>query len=230
MAKVCEFFERDYPTSSLLAIVRILLRSLEQNRQPTAIISFNADTLLHTLIELFQRNEHYRGPPPHSHPRYTFKTVLRPLDSAKELLPIYHCHGAIKPKPSSATIEPRDSRDRLVFLESEYIRVATEASSWAETLFMFHALTTRMVFFGFSMSDPNMRRWLALSNQSALHDLYAMKMHTEMTPRHIWLTTHPGSSLLTTLGNEALFHLGVRPGWMADWSQTEPAFCNLLAL
>lgn len=230
VARVCAFFEREYSDCSLLAVVRALLNCLSRGHLPEAIISFNADTLLHTLIELYQRNEHYKGPPPHSHPKYAFKSVLRPLNSTKERIPIYHCHGAIKPKAPSSALEPRDSRDRLVFLESEYIRVATVASTWAETLFMFYAQTTRMVFFGFSMSDPNMRRWLALSNQSALQDLEAMTKLTEMTPRHVWLTTDPGLPELKTVRNEALVHLGVRPGWMRSWAQTESALCNLLAL
>lgn len=102
----------------------------------------------------------------------------------------------------------------MVFLESEYIRVATVASSWAETPFMFHAQTTSMLFFGFSMSDPNMRRWLALSNQIALQDLNAMTGLKEMTPHHIWLTTEPTAPELKILHDEALLHLGVRPGWM----------------
>lgn len=230
VARVCAFFEREYSDSSLLALVRSLLKCVDRGLLPEAIISFNADTLLHTLIELYQRHEHYKGPPPHSHPKYAFKTVLRPLGSAGSRLPIYHCHGAIKPKVKSGGEGPRDSRDRLVFLESEYIKVATVASTWAETLFMFHAQTTRLVFLGVSMSDPNMRRWLALSNQSALQDLEAITNLTEMTPRHIWLTTDPSSAALKILGNEALIHLGVRPGWIRNWSQTEAAFSNLLAL
>ncbi|MCU6499563.1 SIR2 family protein [Rugamonas sp. A1-17] len=228
--RVCNFFEQEYADSSLLAVVKVLLDCVREKKLPEAIISFNADTLLHTLLELYQRNEHYKGDPPYSHPEYAFKTVLRPLDSAKERLPIYHCHGAIKPKPKAAAAEPKDSRDRLVFLESEYIRVATVASTWAETLFMFHAQTTRMVFFGFSMSDPNMRRWLALSNQSALQDLEAMTNLATMTPRHVWITTDSGTPALRAVRNEALVHLGVRPGWMKSWSQTEQAFSSLLAL
>jgi predicted DCC family thiol-disulfide oxidoreductase YuxK len=95
---------------------------------------------------------------------------------------------------------------------------------------MFHAQTTRMVFFGFSMSDPNMRRWMAISNQSALQDLNALTKLTEMTPRHIWLTVDPTDPTIKTLYNEALVHLGIRPGWMRDWSQTELALRNLLAI
>jgi hypothetical protein len=213
-----------------LAVTRALLRAAEQEKLPEAVITFNADTLLHTLLDLFQSREHYLGPPPHSHPRFLFKTVLRPLDSANEKVPIYHCHGAIKPKASKSTVRPKDSRDRLVFLESEYIRVATSSSSWPETLFMFHAQTTALLMLGFSMSDPNMRRWLALANASALHDLAAMTAEREMTPRHIWLTTEVPDAKLTLLRDEALVHLGVRPGWMPDWGKSESAIANLLAL
>ncbi len=228
--KVCEFFETQYGETSLLAVTRLLLRAAEQGKLPEAVITFNADTLLHTLLDLFQSRDHYLGPPPHSHPKFLFKTVLRPLDSAHGKVPIYHCHGAIKPRAGKAVVGPRDSRDRLVFLESEYIRVATTSSSWPETLFMFQAQTTALLMLGFSMSDPNMRRWLALANNSALHDLTAMTTEREMTPRHIWLTTRTPDAKLTLLRDEALVHLGVRPGWMPDWEHSESAIANLLAL
>jgi hypothetical protein len=229
--RVCDFLEREYARCSLVGLVRFLLRAVEQGKSPEAIISFNADTLLHTLIELYERREHHRRREFRLPIKHAFKTVLRPLDSAKTLIAIYHCHGAIKPKPLSATSRsPRDSRDRAIFLESEYIRVATEASSWAETLFMFHAQTSKIVFVGLSMSDPNMRRWMALSNQSALQDLKAMTNRTEMTPRHIWLTTDPSDPALKRLRNESLIHLGIRPGWLRDWSQIEHALCNLLSV
>ncbi len=228
--KVCSFFESEYGNTSLLAVTRSLLRAAEQHKLPEAVITFNADTLLHTLLELFQSREHYLGPPPHSHPKFLFKTVLRPLDSANEKTPIYHCHGAIKPKLGVKTANPKDSRDRLVFLESEYIRVATTSSSWPETLFMFHAQTTAMLMLGFSMSDPNMRRWLALSNSSALQDLSAMTAALKMTPRHTWLTTEIKDPTLTLLKDEALVHLGVRPGWIPNWGSAEAAIANLLAM
>lgn len=228
VARICQFFETEYASTSLLAVVRVLLDALKTDRLPEAVISFNADTLLHALLELYQRHAHYQGPPPHSHPVYAFKPVFRPLNSAKDRLPIYHCHGSIKPKASSSHTDPRDSRDRLVFLESEYIKVATVASSWAETLFMFHAQTTSMLFLGFSMSDPNMRRWLALSNESALKDLAALTGRNDMTPRHIWLNTDPITPELKAIQNEALVHLGVRPGWIRNWGQTEAAIRNLL--
>ncbi|WP_250455317.1 SIR2 family protein [Caballeronia sp. ATUFL_M2_KS44] len=227
--RVCEFFEAEYRDTSLLAMVRLLLSCLQQDKLPQAVVSFNADTLLHTLLELYQRRDHYLGPPPYSHPKYAFKAVYRPTDVPRNRTPIYHCHGSIKPTAGGRK-PPRDSRDRLVFLESEYIRVATVAASWAETLFMFHAQTTTMAFLGFSMSDPNMRRWLALSNDSALQDLNALTSVTEFTPRHIWLTPDTKNAALKTLRNEALVHLGVRPGWIRDWSQTQLAFHNLLAL
>ena len=228
VAAVCNFFESEYPTSSLLVTAKFLLAAEKFHRLPDAVITFNADTLLHSLIELFQRHYHYQGPPPYSHPKYLFKPVLRPIDSHKDKVPIYHCHGAIKPKASAFL--PRDSRDRLVFLESEYIKVATTSSSWAETLFMFHAQTTHMLFVGFSMSDPNMRRWLALSNESSLRDVQALASGAEVTPRHIWITPAPAVKEQKLLLNEGLFHLGVRPGWISNWNSLKSAYENLLAI
>lgn len=230
VAEICEFFEREYAQTSLITVAKALLRALEWGRLPDAIVTFNADTLLHTLLDLYQRRDHYAGSPPHSHPDYAFKSVFRPIDSARDLVPIYHCHGAIKPRPTIALRRPSDSRDRLVFLESEYIRVATTSSSWAETLFMFQAQTSRMLCVGFSMSDPNMRRWFALSNLSAIQDVAALAKTTEMTPRHIWITTWPKSTSIRQIRNESLVHLGVRPGWISSWSDLPAAIDNLLAL
>ncbi len=228
---LCEFFEKNYSETSLLAVTRVLLKAVSEGRDPEAVITFNADTLLQALLALFQSREHFNGPPPHSHPRFHFKTVLRPLVSSAGKTPIYHCHGAIKPASGKASVTgSSDSRDRLVFLESEYIRVATKSASWPETLFMFHAQTTALLMLGFSMSDPNMRRWLALTNDSLVHDLVAMTTATQMTPRHIWLTTQVRDPKLTLLRDESLLHLGVRPGWIPDWGHAEAAIENLLAL
>ena len=87
VVRIVEFFEKNNATSSLLAVTKVLLAALEREKLPDAIISFNADTLLFTLIELYQRYYHYKGPPPYSHPKYVFKPVLRPLDSSKESVP-----------------------------------------------------------------------------------------------------------------------------------------------
>lgn len=231
VSAVCSFFESEYADTSLISVAKSLLLASSKGRLPDAVISFNADTLLHTLIDLYQRRDHYAGPPPHGHPAFAFKTVLRPIETtSRDVVPIYHCHGAIKPRASRAKKAPLDSRDRLVFLESEYIRVATTSSSWAETLFMFHAQTTRMLCIGFSMSDPNMRRWLALSNLSAIQDVSAFAKTTEITPRHIWVTTSPALASHKAIRNESLVHLGVRPGWINGWADVPAMFKNLLSL
>lgn len=231
VSDVCTFFEKEYTKTSLINVTKSLLLALKKKRLPDAIVTFNADTLLHTLIDLYQRRDHYLGPPPHGHPNFAFKTIFRPLEStAREVVPIYHCHGAIKPRGSKAKRAPRDSRDRLVFLESEYIRVATTSASWAETLFMFQAQTTRMLCLGFSMSDPNMRRWFALSNLSAIQDISTFAKITNITPRHIWITTSPASPEIRAIRNESMIHLGVRPGWIDRWADVPAVFENLLSL
>lgn len=227
---ICDFFEKEYAATSLISVAKSLLLARTKKRLPDAVITFNADTLLHTLIHLYERRDHYAGPLPHGSPTFSFKTVLRPLDStARDVVPVYHCHGAIKPRATTSRKAPRDSRDRLVFLESEYIRVATTSSSWAETLFMFQAQTTRMLCLGFSMSDPNMRRWFALSNLSVIQDVAALSKTTDTTPRHIWVTTTPSSAEAKAIRNESLVHLGVRPGWINNWGELPAVFSNLLA-
>lgn len=229
---VCNFFEKNYKNTSLLALAKSLITTLDSpEKLPSSIITFNADTLLHTIIELFQRHLHYNKPPPHSHPKYFFKTILRSTGGIpKQKIPIFHCHGAIKPKANGKSQNSYDSRDRLIFLEREYLKVATSASVWPENIFMFNAQANKMVFLGLSMSDPNIRRWMATANQINLNDLEVVAKTNVITPKHIWITTRTGDPILDKIKQVSLSHLGVRPGWIDKWSELESAFDNLLGV
>lgn len=228
----CEFFEKNYKNTSLLALAKSLIASLDApDKMPASIITFNADTLLHTIIELFQRRTHYQTPPPHSHPKYYFKTILRSTGGVpKDKIPIFHCHGAIKPKSAKKGSNQYDSRDKLVFLEQEYLQVATSSSAWPETIFMFSAQTSRMVFVGLSMADPNIRRWMATANQIYLSDIEVVAKTNDVTPSNIWITPTTGDSTLDNIKQVALSHLGVRPGWINSWSDLEVSLNNLLGI
>jgi SIR2-like domain len=231
--EVCDFFEHTYPNSSLLGVVRFLINAARANRKPHAIITFNADTLLETLIYLFLRRDHYRGPGPHGHPLYHYKSVNRPALIAnhqhKEKTNIFHCHGTIMPKQAVPS-RPKDSRDRLVFLEQEYLRIASTTASWPETLFLFHAQTTRMIFAGLSMSDANIRRWMSASETELSLDHELVFSGPRLNPKHFWVTRKPSNPELRRVKLVSMVHLGIRPAWIAEWAQLEAALSNMLAL
>jgi hypothetical protein len=230
---VAEFFENTYGNTSLLKIVRFLIAAAQRNRKPHAIITFNADTLLETLIYIFLRRDHYRGPGPHGHPLYHYKSVSRPTALAHhqyiEKTPIFHCHGTIMPK-RTITAKPNDSRDRLIFLEQEYLRVANTTAAWPETLFLFHAQTTQMLFAGLSMSDANIRRWMRSSEVELTLDHELIFKGTRVNPEHLWITREPVEAHAKRLELVSMLHLGIRPAWINDWSQLELGLSNMLAL
>lgn len=231
--EVCELFETNYKDSSLLGLVRFLIAAARADRKPHAVITFNADTFLETLIYLFLRREHYRGPGPHGHPPYHYKSVHRPAlipnFQINEKTNIFHCHGTIMPR-QAMPIDPKDSRDRLVFLEQEYLRIASTTASWPETLFLFHAQTTRLVFVGLSMSDPNIRRWMSASEAEVGQDYARLSTGTRVNPEHLWITRRPSDAPLERLKLVSMLHLGVRPAWIDEWVHLEAALRSMVAL
>ncbi len=228
--EVCNFFEKEFGSCTMLQLVKVLIDAGKQGKRPTSIITLNADTLLETLIDLFSRREHYLGPPPHSHPEYYYKSVKRAKEMSSDKTFIYHCHGAIIPDLASATSKVNDSRDRLIFLEEQYLQLATQSSSWPETLFMFHALTTDMVFLGLSMSDSNIRRWMASSETELKKDMEELKKGTVNNPRHLWINTESKDTNYKKIMLDSLTHLGIRPAYIDDWKEIGNGLTNMLAL
>lgn len=227
--QVCEFFESNFPDCSLLETTHFLIDSEAAQKNPVAVLTFNADTLLETLIVLFERRKHYSGPGPYGHPLLPYRSVRRPSDAPRRGIPIYHCHGAITPR-SAGSSDHRDSRDRLIFLENEYLKVATTSAAWPESLFLFYAQTTRMVFLGLSMADSNIRRWMNSAYIEEKHDLTLIAKGTPVNPSHLWVTKRPADSALERINLVALNHLGIRPAWLDDWRFLRASLNNLIAM
>lgn len=224
--EVCDFLENDFPQSSLLQVGRALISCINHNSSPKAVLTFNADTLLETYIDLRLRKAHYLGPGPHGHPNYPFVQVTRPSINSCDKVPIIHCHGAIAPKESDVK-RHRDSRDRLVFLEQEYLAMAASLGAWGESEFLFHAHSTKMVFLGLSMSDTNIRKWMSGINAEKSRDLSIFGCTEAPNPHHIWIKPEPSLTSLKDIYLHSLLHLGVRPGWIENWQATESAIVNL---
>ncbi len=230
--ELCNFVEKHFSDSTLFGLANTLIESIKEDKNPYAIITFNADTLLLTLIELIQRKKHYEGSPPYSHPDYHFRPVLRPFTGVphRKIL-IFHIHGSIKPRSLGKKSNIHDSRDSLVFLEEEYFQVATNSSSWLETLFMYQSQTNNLVFVGLSMSDPNIRRWLGTGYKLSVKDLTAVtgKPIDDFIFTHYWIRTKSKDTNMNAVTSIGLAHLGVKTLWLDDWSSLGNAFSNLLS-
>jgi len=228
--EICEFLETNFKGASVLGVARLLITAAQSRMAPYSVITFNADTLLETIIDLFLRRDHYLGPGPHSHPVYFYKPIHRPQDISSDKTFIYHCHGTIMPRVERESAPVFDGRDRLVFLEQEYLRIAATSASWPETLFQFHSQTTRMLFVGLSMSDANIRRWMASTNDTVARDYELLGHGRRVNPQHLWFTRKPSDPAMERLRLVSLLHLGIRPAWLEDWSQIAYALANVLGL
>lgn len=229
--ELAEFFESEYGQTSLVKVSKFFADNIGKFKMPFAIITFNADTLLHSLIEVFQRRNHFLGPPPHGHPEYNFSTILRPLGRAPDIkTPIYHIHGAIRPLSSRKSINAFDIRDKLVFLEREYLSVVTNNGNWPQSLFLFHSQMSKYVLFGLSLSDANLRRWLYQSYTLIDEDLKKISKSYRQSPPYIWITKKSANSKENDILEMGVTHLGLSIGWIDEWNHIDLALTNLLAV
>jgi hypothetical protein len=227
--EVCEFIDSTFPDCSLLGLVRFLVDAAKAERGPMAVLTFNADTFLETLIDLYLRREHYSGPGPYGHPRYYFVSLSRPGVADEQKIPIFHCHGSIAPRYDSKT-RPHDARGRLVFQEDEYLAAATTGAMWSETVFLFYAQSSKIAFVGMSMSDSNIRRWMSALQREKKKDLHLFHGGERANPEHIWITTQPRDINGERISLVSQVHLGVRPAWIKGWSALSAGLRNLAGL
>ncbi|WP_158146686.1 SIR2 family protein [Vibrio fluvialis] len=227
---LCDLFETEYSNTSLLSVTRFLIRAEEMNRLPTSIITFNADAILSAALEVFRTRRYseklgrfQRAPVIH------YKRALNGVDGMGRGTPIIHVHGAIVPQPQKiATANRIDSRNKLIFHENQYLDVALTTSSWAQTMFTYQALVSSMVFVGLSMSDANLRRWMAAAHLNRCKELEALGRNPDGASSHLWLR-QCATPKVETFQEVALAHLGVRSALIPDWSSLEQGLCNLAA-
>lgn len=225
---VCGFFERNFPNSTLLQLVRVLIDPADDIVLPQAIITFNADPLLYALIFVFSVQADYKHTGEYNFHYQKYVQVIRSFEIGSAKIPIYHLHGAIFTNPPKGKTKNKiDSRDNLVFAESSYIRIAGSMHSWAQNTFLYYATTSRMVFVGLSMSDPNIRRWLSWVADDHRTQLKGYNGNTSAVLRHLWIKPRPSHHEVKKVLEESLLHLSTKLAWIDNWNELEP---NLLRL
>lgn len=123
-----DYFETNHSKSTLNQLAHVLSKAHNKNKLPMSVINFNADTLLHLLIEIkhiSRSNTESSWEQPAAQFVKSFRGVQT---SSKNIVPIHHCHGAISPS-NNGLKKNKDSRQNIVFRESEYLEIAGTAST-----------------------------------------------------------------------------------------------------
>ena len=229
---LCAFFQNKYGDSTLVQLSQEIANASDNDRGPRAIINFNADTLLYALLDIYLIKSFSNKTGKWQYPKASFVKTLRGIESREpNVTPIFHCHGSIAPKPNKKQkIKTQDSRDHLVFCEQDYLEIAGNVGTWAQSLFLFHSQCSQLLIIGHSLSDSNIRKWLNWSHENTIKELASISSSTEITPRHIWIARIPIDDKIREIQEISLLHLGIRVCWVKDWSEVGPTIRNLLAL
>lgn len=226
LLKLYEFFEENYSKTTLIQIVKALVLKETNAKLPSAIITFNADSLLHSLIILYSIKYHYDCTGEFSNPKESFRKVTRTFQTWGDCIPIYHLHGSLSPTGTKKTFD--DSRDSLIFLESSYNNVASNMYSWAQTNFLYSAQNFKLVFLGLSMSDPNIRRWLSWTNEAYIEELSAETNGKAQSLPHLWIKTRASNDDIQEFMDLSLRHMGVKIGLIDNWDKVEETLKKIM--
>jgi hypothetical protein len=231
-----EEFEKLFPFitrmgATAVPLARLLILAVRQHRSPRAIITFNYDTILETVIRMIEIKSHSKHMGSHMFPEASFRRVTGPSSGLGAGVPIYHIHGSVTPKASrSRRRTPHDTRDGIVGPESSYLQLAGSVFAWAQTTFLHHAQTDALVLVGHSLSDPNLRRWLAWSAGVRNADTSRLAGKPVQLLPHVWFGIRPTNASEEEIMSNALTHLGVRVAWIDSWRKLSAGLSNLLAL
>lgn len=200
-----------YSTSNELA--KIVTESYFSNCGPEAILSFNAELLLCSLINAhahLNNGQHLKF----------MDYVTEPITSIyKDRIQYIFCHGVVQVPNSSRQAQKRyNVYDKLVFSENEYLQLANTSFSWQSNSF-FNILTTNTVFFiGLSFTDSNLRRWLSWIHACKMDSLEKMGKKTDSTS-HYWIEKTPCNAGLKKWYESSVAHLGIRIIWINEWNE-----------
>jgi hypothetical protein len=235
---VSNFFEAEYGETSVVKVAHFLLDAHEIGKEPDAIVTLNADCILDLLLTLFNMQRGLLATPPEHYRPSRYFRVMGSAEDFRGRTPVFHLHGALLPWDGAPhRFQRSDAPDRLIFEESAYAEASASIYNWAQTTFLYRAQFDRLVFLGMSMSDPNIRRWLAWSHKHRIDEIGHMSHRPSSTPtrsfdphpNHFWLRTRPSSTDVDAIIEPSLFHLGVKIIWLDAWTEVRSALDDLVA-
>ena len=226
-----QLIRNNHPSLSATKIAEVVSGTLGTYIAPTAIISFNAEPILPSLINAFSRINKLTTREAGENLSQQFDLITHSISNRKSpRIPYYFIHGLL---PIPSKVNKRriiDSVDKLIFSESEYLQMANTAFSWQSSVFLENSATQSVVFIGVSLSDPNMRRWLSWVHINRMKELGTRYSFRGTSTAHYWIAKQPDTASERLWIESSVEYLGVRLVWLKDWNQVGQALCSMLGL
>jgi hypothetical protein len=220
-----------FPSLTALSIAKIISDTCGSDIGPSAIMSFNAEPLLASLINAFLRIDKLTAREAGASAGQKFDLVTHSISNRNSRrVPYYFIHGLL---PVPVEVKKRrvvEAIDKLVFSESEYLQMANTAFSWQSSVFLELASAQSLVFVGMSLSDPNMRRWLSWVHMNRMKELGTRYMYGGASTTHYWIRKQPATADERSWIESSVEHLGVRVVWLNEWDQIGHALRSMLGL
>jgi hypothetical protein len=218
--------EGEVENPSLFTVAECIAKCAGTEHQPEAIVSFNAETLLYSLINAYFAHEK-------AHEKPLIRMVHDLSQRKSGHIPYYFIHGLASIPGKSRRLTKLISSDRMVFSESAYLNLSNQNYSWQSSNFLSVVQNYRCVFIGVSFTDPNLRRWLAWQNQGKAKARKSKNIEASGL-YHYWFKKRDkkrcdSKSTYQKLVEKSVRHLGVRVIWIDDYSEIGKILANMLA-
>jgi len=221
--------ESKFGQVTALPLARVVFDLIGTEKQPYAILTFNAEPLLYALVNAMAATAVVPGIATAATAKAVLDRVTRSVSSRNgNRIPYVFCHGLLPVEVK--TTRKRAAVDKLVFAESDYLQIANSGFSWQSSVFFETCMSRTVIFVGLSFSDPNLRRWLGIMHHNRLSELAIMGERVLDSAPHYWLRKAPTSKAERQWVESAVAHLGVRLVWLDDWDQSGLAIQKMLGI
>ena len=218
--------ERIFSQTSAYLLAKIVKDASDNEIQPKSILSFNAESLLYSLILSFEREPYIGKPKQHKDVREILDLVTSATSHhLSGRTPYIFCHGALlKGLRSCDYYNASQGTSNLVFSESSYLKLANTVFSWQASNFLYFCSSSVVIFVGISFTDPNVRKWLSWIQSERKED----SGHEGTS--HYWITIKPKYEETMDWIESSVWHLGVRVIWVNRWEELDFVLRTILAL
>jgi hypothetical protein len=216
--------ERLFNKTSAYTLGKFVSETIINNIPPEVIISFNAESLLYSLIISFEREKYLNKVKKAGEMVLHLDRVTHSISQIKkERIKYVFCHGLLLAPLSKKKGSLLTASDKLVFSENAYLNLASTSFSWQSTEFTSYCLVNTMVFIGVSLTDPNMRRWLSWiqklkETELAEHGIMS-RINANKSFSHYWINKEPDDKDELKWIESCVKHLGVRIIWLKEWAE-----------